>query len=179
MNPSFTKSVRKPGGAPDRASTPSITLSRTASHLSVPSDFTERPSPDAAIISKLFPGTKNQAEVVFVIALPLNGSWEPEELILFYGFTVRIQDKLIMLVHFPRELPIEAQDFEEALSALLELAQDVSKAKLLYVIVDNESEEMPDLVHTLLYIGFEVADDAPLAGNAANLLFLEYELDQQ
>lgn len=148
------------------------------SSVTVPAGFTERPQPDAATSTKLFPGAHNQPEAVFVIALPLNGSWESEELILFHGFTIRRQGQLIMLVHFPRELPLEAEDFEGALSALLELAQDVLKTNLLYVIVDNESEEMPDLVHTLLYVGFEVADDAPLPGNAPNLLFLEYELDQ-
>lgn len=131
-------------------------------------------------MSKLFPKEKVQAETVFVLALPYNGSWERSELILFPGFTARKDGKLVTMVHFPRELPIDAQDFEEALSALLELAQDVLKADLLHVIVDNESEEMPDLVHTLLYVGFEVAaDDAPLAGHAANLLFLEYSIVEQ
>lgn len=146
----------------------------------VPPDFTERPESDASIVTRLFPHSGVQAEAVFVIALPYNGSWERNELILFPGFTARQDGKLVMMVHFPRELPIEAQDFEGALSALLELAQDVLKADLLHVIVDNESEEMPDLVHTLLYVGFEVAaDDAPLAGHASNLLFLEYSIIEQ
>jgi hypothetical protein len=196
---SFTNSVRRPGGAPDRASSITISTATNNNAAPLPTDHAEfqqeftrptLPEPDDALQGKLNIATCKDR---FVIGLPLYGSWEEVEVLIFPGFTstarrrsnsdhagnsnqgnVQKKDRTALYVRFPRELPMEAEDFEQALEALLELARDVLACSAVHIVIDTDAEEVPEIVHTLQYVGFL---PVPLPTSVSGVVMLRYDLE--
>jgi len=179
----FTTLVRKSGGAPDvrykslnqRDMSTSPEAEALAAALPVDSSFRMELFP----MSDLWKGSELKLEEHLTIATPVCQDWD--ELICFPGFTVRITNEEWMsekalFVRFPATAGWHATDFTEAVLALIELAEEGLNCDHIYLCLENNPQEIRNLVHSLMYVGFG-AEDSPIEGASSNLLMLKYETE--
>ena len=101
--------------------------------------------------------TSSPTRILFSIAVPSSDGWENEEAVhWFNGFAVDSD----MFVQFPKTAGWGSKDLTTALLAVLEAGQDIIKAAMVWLIVRRDPDELENLVHALMYAGFE-ADEVP------------------
>lgn len=99
----------------------------------------------------------------------------------FYGFTLDLKEPLQgergLFIRFPTTAGWDAHELTASLLALIEVGQEVLKCDQIYACVKRNPDELENLVHTLMYVGFEA--DAPPVGQelAEEYLALRYETE--
>jgi hypothetical protein len=136
-------------------------------------------SPVNRFLQRLTGGTELPKVTEYLaVAVPSSEGWEDEDDIhWFYGFTVKLDQEKGLFVRFPTTAGWDSADLTASLLALIELGQEVLGCDHIYLCLKRNPEELGNLVHTLLYVGFEV-DDAPI-GETPNpsYVILRYETE--
>jgi hypothetical protein len=166
--------ARKPGGAPDVSSSTSNTLNSESPVDDDPSiRFYRRLTMTSSVPGSLL-------ELV-AVAVPSSEGWEDvDDILWFYGFSCREQkdgaDKKILFIRFPTTAGWDSADLTASLCALIELGQDALDCDELFLAVKRNPEELNNLVHTLMYVGFEV-DSPPFPYDDNHYLTLKLETE--
>jgi len=118
-------------------------------------------------------------EDLVMIATPVSVDWE--EVFVYEGFSFLLntengQQEKALYVKFPRADGWLNEDFTQAVVALIDLAEIILECDRLFVCVDREAKEMNSLVHSLMYVGFTIAESS-LCGANNRYLMLEYETE--
>lgn len=78
----------------------------------------------------------------------------------FYCFTLSYPSlsgtRKGLFIRFPTTAGWGSVDLTASLRALIELGQDTLDCDEIFVAVNKNPEELENLVHTLLYVGFEI-----------------------
>jgi hypothetical protein len=121
------------------------------------------------------------------VAVPSSEGWEDQDDIhWFYGFThptttlpttttTTNQHQKDLFVRFPTTAGWDAKDLNASLLALIELGQEVCRCGRVWLVVRRNPDELENLVHTLMYVGFEV-DDPAFAYDDERYLMLKLDL---
>lgn len=154
--PTSSTLARKPGGAPDASTATTDSAGEECSPAGVP-DMTAAES----FWRKLHGvdgGRFTEGDLV-AVAVPSSEGWEDrDDIHWFYGFATVGN----LYIRFPTTAGWDAKDLNASLLALIELGQQVCLAERVWLVVKRNPDELENLVHTLLYVGFEV-DDKPEA----------------
>ena len=108
---------------------------------------------------------------LLAVAVPSSEGWEDrDDIHWFYGFTTTTAPNKAVYIRFPTTAGWDAQDLNASLLALIELGQEVCQAQHVWLCVKRNPEELENLVHTLMYVGFEVDDPTDFASSDDYLL---------
>jgi hypothetical protein len=186
---SSTNWVRKAGGAPEgkpvrggsAAGRPQSSLSLSGASLAsaVTSEEATRIANKVQVSdvfqSLLYPSlSKVKTEDLMMIAAPTSVDWE--NVILYEGFTLLVGEEKMLFVQFPPTEGWLSDDFTPAVVALIELAEVILDCDRLFVCIERDAKELSSLVHSMMYVGFSVAE-SPLPNANSSFLMLEYETE--
>jgi hypothetical protein len=112
------------------------------------------------------------------VAVPSSEGWEDvEDIHWFHGFTLSdARGQSCLVVRFPTTAGWDAADLNASLLALIELGQDALKCDQIFLALKRNPDELENLVHTLMYVGFEV-DDVDGVAEDCGYLTLRYETE--
>ena len=109
---------------------------------------------------------------LLAVAVPSSEGWEDrDDIQWFYGFATATS----VYIRFPTTAGWDAKDLNASLLALIALGEEVCRVGQVWLCVKRNPEELENLVHTLMYVGFEVDDPTEFDGSD-DYLFLRLAL---